>query len=720
MKSLLKKIGNVDLEVISTEELKSFEYIKYFKFIPVLKSAREQSLFRTEWFAENKLYLIIVLGMALSCCASFFGAAFLWADSNTWIYNLLFVAVSTMVLIPPVLCVTLSKYGPKWYQLSASLSIIALHICYSYFRFYANDFNFERATVITNIALAPLVLVFIFGLLFPYSIISVMAMIIGCIIFELVFGMEFILEEGLLIEFIVHWCEIIGGIFIIMMALLSYENNLLKQWIDKNNLKAENRMLKTFMNKETTSYFKESPYEMAYNTAIRLNEMAVNNEKLSSGTIAKISAEIIIQLARSANHKPDIKNLLRCDTSKVNVQNKEEIFGLFESTLSSHEINVAESETSPGYLDTEYSSRERLSSVLIHHSREHTSLLSGMAPLLGQIPKTSRLDYNIHDFTSPNPLKYISLQIWRNYEFYANLGLCDDIVSDIMTEVAKEYRDLPYHNIYHVADVVQFIDYLLTNFDLVNVLNLSNLEVLALFYAAACHDAGHFGLTNSYLISTKHELARMYCKQSILENFHSSVAMRLLWETDSGRMLMHRLPENDRNSFENMVRDIILATDINMHFTYLEKLSFISSGKLGADGKSCYNKDDSGARYTILCGIIKLADISNIYRPIQVYEKSTKSILHEYFNQGMEERNAKIPVTKIMNFETTDVGDGQKTFSEFLVRPMLKKMMDILTPLGCDLSHLEIIMDQNVNEIKKIKKYDYDPLERKMGRAIPR
>ncbi|VDO47063.1 unnamed protein product [Onchocerca flexuosa] len=100
------------------------------------------------------------------------------------------------------------------------------------------------------------------------------------------------------------------------------------------------------------------------------------------------------------------------------------------------------------------------------------------------------------------------------------------ILLNYLFHLEHHYRDNPYHNQIHAADVTQSVNVLISSPALQNV--FSELEVLASIFAGAIHDVDHPGFTNHYLINTNSELAIMYNDESVLEQHHLAVAFKLL------------------------------------------------------------------------------------------------------------------------------------------------------------------------------------------------
>ncbi|KAG7275124.1 hypothetical protein CRUP_024690 [Coryphaenoides rupestris] len=97
-------------------------------------------------------------------------------------------------------------------------------------------------------------------------------------------------------------------------------------------------------------------------------------------------------------------------------------------------------------------------------------------------------------------------------------------------EVGYSKHKNPYHNLMHAADVTQTVHYLLLKTGIMHW--LTELEILAMIFAAAVHDYEHTGTTNNFHIQTRSDTAILYNDRAVLENHHVSAAYRLLQEDD--------------------------------------------------------------------------------------------------------------------------------------------------------------------------------------------
>ena len=96
-----------------------------------------------------------------------------------------------------------------------------------------------------------------------------------------------------------------------------------------------------------------------------------------------------------------------------------------------------------------------------------------------------------------------------------------------LRRVHSGYRENPYHNAAHAADVTQGMA-IMMHLGLSE--RLSRLERLGLLLAAAVHDLGHPGVSNQFLVATRDHWALVYNDISINENMHISQAFLIAHE----------------------------------------------------------------------------------------------------------------------------------------------------------------------------------------------
>jgi hypothetical protein len=113
----------------------------------------------------------------------------------------------------------------------------------------------------------------------------------------------------------------------------------------------------------------------------------------------------------------------------------------------------------------------------------------------------------------------------------------------------------------HAFDVTQAMFVMLTTMNMRRFLR--PIDVFAVMVASLCHDCGHPGLTNAYLIATNSPIGIDCVDQSVLEHHHCSIAFELLRRTEPS--LLANLSAEDRAVFDGVLEATILATDMAKH-----------------------------------------------------------------------------------------------------------------------------------------------------------
>lgn len=137
--------------------------------------------------------------------------------------------------------------------------------------------------------------------------------------------------------------------------------------------------------------------------------------------------------------------------------------------------------------------------------------------------------------------------------------------------IVVSYLDVPYHNATHAVDVMHTVyRYLVATEAL---LWMSGVQHTALLIAALCHDVGHIGKTNHFLIETRHALACSYNDRSPLENLHCAVMFRIAQQPTTD--IFGDLSTEDYQVARRICIECILKTDNSFHLEMVKELQTI-------------------------------------------------------------------------------------------------------------------------------------------------
>ncbi|KRT86360.1 hypothetical protein AMK59_1285, partial [Oryctes borbonicus] len=259
-------------------------------------------------------------------------------------------------------------------------------------------------------------------------------------------------------------------------------------------------------------------------------------------------------------------------------------------------------------------------------------------------------------------------QMYLDYDFCSKFAIDINVLRNFLYEAYKNYNDVPFHNFRHCFCVAQMMYAITWAVDLPS--KIGALEVLILLTSCICHDLDHPGYNNIYQINAKTELAIRYNDISPLENHHCSVAFRIL-ENEDCNIFKSFTNEDFKTVREGMIRSI-LATDMARHNEILSQFREI------IPDFDYSNK----AHVNLLCMVlIKVSDISNEARPMEVAEPWLDRLLQEFFKQSDAEKLEGLPVTPFMDREKITKPSSQCSFIGFVLLPLFEALGDLLTEL---------------------------------------
>lgn len=264
---------------------------------------------------------------------------------------------------------------------------------------------------------------------------------------------------------------------------------------------------------------------------------------------------------------------------------------------------------------------------------------------------------------------FLKHDVYRTYE-----DLSIEKWQSFMTLLYKGYEfKNHYHRAAHIIDTVQATHYFYRTAGLENFLSVQ--EIIVGFTAAFIHDYEHPGLTNQFLIRTKHPKAVRYSDFSPLENHHAAAAFKLM-KSDEDCDVFSYLNEQEYQKVRKMLIHMVIHTDLAYHF---EMMSGIQAKIMSDQAGGAFPQDSLEDRMIILTYILHCADISKPARSWYVYRMWIENMMEEFFVQGDMEKELGLPVSPFMDRENTNKERVQITYIDFIVKDSID-ILNILSP----------------------------------------
>ncbi|XP_013100552.2 high affinity cGMP-specific 3',5'-cyclic phosphodiesterase 9A [Stomoxys calcitrans] len=249
--------------------------------------------------------------------------------------------------------------------------------------------------------------------------------------------------------------------------------------------------------------------------------------------------------------------------------------------------------------------------------------------------------------------------------FIEKFNLPVDTLREWLYEVYKHYNEVPFHNFRHCFCVAQMMYAITRQANLLQ--RLGDLECLILLVSCICHDLDHPGYNNIYQINARTELALRYNDISPLENHHCSIAFRLLEHPDCN--IFRNFSREAFNQIREGIIRCILATDMARHNEILTQFK---------EATPIFDYSNR-AHINLLCMIlIKVADISNEARPMDVAEPWLDRLLQEFFAQSAAEKTEGLPVTPFMDPDKVSRTGSQVRFIGLVILPLFEALGDLV------------------------------------------
>lgn len=301
-------------------------------------------------------------------------------------------------------------------------------------------------------------------------------------------------------------------------------------------------------------------------------------------------------------------------------------------------------------------------------------------------------NFSAHEFTDDELLHAAVLMLHHTLTMpeLEPWRLSTENLTKFVTASRSAYNTfVPYHNFRHVVDVLQACFFFLLelgkippyhgsskfpharNSPLADSIKPS--DALTLLITAVGHDVGHPGVNNAFLVTLNAPLAQLYNDRSVLESFHCAAYSQILrrhWPSVFRETGMRQLMIN-----------IILATDMGLHFEYMKKLAWVQKNMTKSCNNNEWNTGLLGEQRTLACSLlIKCADISNVARKHEISSKWTIILTDEFARQATMEKDLGIPTALFAPpvRETIELGKSQIGFINLFALPLFEGVVEVM------------------------------------------
>lgn len=254
-------------------------------------------------------------------------------------------------------------------------------------------------------------------------------------------------------------------------------------------------------------------------------------------------------------------------------------------------------------------------------------------------------------------------------------------------------KKVPYHNWFHAVDVTHCM------FRLLNLSSserfLSGHERYALIVSAICHDIGHPGFNNPYLVEVSHELAIRYNDRSPLENMHCAKLFEIVGHPKTA--VFSQLDKNQYREARQVCIEAILHTDNSHHFTMVKELQMLyemnsdvfdislqmyQASKIDFPPREIVDIINEPDKKKLLRNLfLHFCDVANPTKPWDICQCWAWAIIDEFFLQGDKEKELGITVQPLNDRDKVNMPYSQAGFIEFFVAPFTFATVRLLPPL---------------------------------------
>lgn len=285
-----------------------------------------------------------------------------------------------------------------------------------------------------------------------------------------------------------------------------------------------------------------------------------------------------------------------------------------------------------------------------------------LTSVLDSIGKNWSFDIWFVKETTGRSISIVGQYLFERYSLGKRFSIPGSVLERYLNSLEFHYRENPYHNACHGADVMHSFIYFVNNSEMHRF--ITPIETMSCIIAGLGHDVGHPGLTNRYLITTRDPMAIQYNDISVLESMHCSIVYKFLMDPEHN--LFESLSNEDWITSRKIIIEMILSTDMSKHFEILGRF------KTRALNLCDINLEKIDDKLLFFATGLKCADIGHSAKYTDLHQKWTAMVLEEFFKQGDLEKAKNIPVSMYCDRKTTNIPKSQAGFLINICLPLFE------------------------------------------------
>ena len=277
-----------------------------------------------------------------------------------------------------------------------------------------------------------------------------------------------------------------------------------------------------------------------------------------------------------------------------------------------------------------------------------------------KINNLSSLEFNVFEYTEDKShLIEVAFCLLNKNVSLSDLCIDPKGLKDKLLEMSRSYNELPYHNLTHAVDVMQFVSYLIENQCCKDL--LMPLDRLSLLLSAFGHDMGHRGLNNAFLRASEDKLIEKVGSKSPLEEYSIYLLHKYIKHY---KLFIPKEGASIQKDFLHASKALILATDMDVH----DELMRAFTQHIQVKGL-LFNTQDEKLLYMKM--LLKLSDMSNVLRKPKISAIWQKKIYQEFSDQAQLEKQRNFPpMTPVVKGTVKEINQVQLLFIEKVLSPL--------------------------------------------------